>query len=53
MATKAKTTGNKRKTIKELQYHIDCHEKQNRNQQYIIIFLAILSIVGFLSPYLY
>ena len=36
MAKKTATTGNKRKTIKELQYHIDCYEKQINNQKYII-----------------
>mgnify|MGYP003675660952 CR=1 FL=1 len=53
MATKTKTTGNKRKTIKELQYHIDCHEKTMKHQQIVIAVLVLLSIIGFLSPYFY
>jgi hypothetical protein len=53
MAKKTATTGNKRKTIKELQYHIDCYEKQINNQKYIIIGLLILTIIGFMSPYFY
>ena len=53
MAKKTATTGNKRKTIKELQYHIDCHEKTIRNQKYIMIALGLLAIIIFISPYFY
>ncbi len=47
MAKKATTTGNKRKTIKELQYHIDCHESTIKTQSYIIIGLVLLCAISF------
>ncbi len=53
MATKTKTTGNKRKTIKELQYHIDCHEKTMKHQQIVIAGLVLLSIILFFGSYFY
>jgi len=53
MAKKTTTTGNKRKTIKELQYHIDCHEKTMKHQQIVIAGLVLLCIILFISPYFY
>ena len=41
MATKAKTTTNKRKTIKELQWIIDCQEKSITYHKFAVIGLAI------------
>lgn len=53
MATKAKTTGNKRKTIKELQYHIDCHEKTIRNKTLIIMSLLLGMVAILIYTYVY
>ena len=44
MATKAKTTGNKRKTIKELQWIIDCQEKSITYHKFAVIGLAIVLV---------
>ena len=41
MATKVKTTANKRKTIKELQWIIDCQEKSIKYHKLAVISLAI------------
>ena len=53
MATKSKTTGNKRKTIKELQYHCDCYQKSIRNQKIVMIILVLIIILQLISPYFY
>ena len=45
----AKTTTNKRKTIKELQWIIDCQEKSIKRGKFIIIGLAVV----ILSMYCY
>ena len=52
MATKTKTTGNKRKTIKELQYHIDCDEKTIRNGTLLIMGLILAIMALLIVPYI-
>ena len=53
MAPKAKATSNKRKTIKELQYHCDCYQKSIKNQKIVMIILALVIILQLISPYFY